>query len=79
MLVNATPIKIVVLYLLYLQGQLVFKVLSSIYMYGRCTSFCGSSRNHGKYREPSGSMVECLTGDRGDAGLSLTDLAALCP
>ena len=30
-------------------------------------------------REHSGSSVECLTRDRGVAGLSLTDGTALCP
>ena len=29
--------------------------------------------------EPSGSVVECLTWDWGAAGLSLTDITALCP
>ena len=31
------------------------------------------------YREGSGSVVECLTPDRGAAGSSLTDVTALCP
>ena len=31
------------------------------------------------YREHSGSVVECLTQDRGAAGLSLTGVTALCP
>ena len=31
------------------------------------------------YREPSGSVVECLTRDRGAAGSSLTGVTALCP
>ena len=35
-----------------------------------CTS-CG--------RERSGSVVECLTRDRGAAGSSLTGVTALCP
>ena len=30
-------------------------------------------------RERSGSVVECLTGDRGAVGPSLTGFAALCP
>ena len=30
-------------------------------------------------REPSGSVVECLTQDRGAAGSSLTGVTALCP
>ena len=30
-------------------------------------------------REHSGSVVECLTSDRGVAGSSLTDLTVLCP
>ena len=30
-------------------------------------------------RERSGSVVECLTGDRGATGLSLTGVTALCP
>ena len=29
--------------------------------------------------ERSGSVVECLTGDRGGVGLSLNDVTALCP
>ena len=29
--------------------------------------------------EHSGSLVECLTGDRGAAGLSLTGVTVLCP
>ena len=29
--------------------------------------------------ERSGSVVECLTGDRGTAGSSLTGVTALCP
>ena len=29
--------------------------------------------------ERSGSVVECLTGDQGAAGSSLTDVTALCP
>ena len=31
------------------------------------------------YWERSGSVVECLTRDRGAAGSSLTDIIALCP
>ena len=31
------------------------------------------------YREGSGSVVECLTPDRGAAGSSLTGVTALCP
>ena len=31
------------------------------------------------HRERSGSVVECLTPDRGTAGLSLTGVTALCP
>ena len=31
------------------------------------------------YRERSGSVVECLTRDRGAAGSSLTGVAASCP
>ena len=31
------------------------------------------------YRERSGSVVECLTGDRGASGSSLTGVTALCP
>ena len=34
---------------------------------------------HPLFRERSGSVVECLTRDRGAAGLSLTGLTALCP
>ena len=30
-------------------------------------------------RERIGSVVECLTRDRGAAGSSLTDVTALCP
>ena len=30
-------------------------------------------------REPSGSVVECLTCDRRVAGLSLTGITVLCP
>ena len=30
-------------------------------------------------REPSGSVVDCLTRDRGTSGLSLTGVTALCP
>ena len=30
-------------------------------------------------REGSGSVVECLTQDRGSAGTSLTGVTALCP
>ena len=30
-------------------------------------------------REPSGSVVECLTRDRGATGLSLTSVTTLCP
>ena len=30
-------------------------------------------------RERSGSVVECLTRDRGAAGLSITGVTALCP
>ena len=30
-------------------------------------------------RERCGSVVECLTRDRGAAGLSLTSVTALCP
>ena len=33
----------------------------------------------GKYRERSGSVVECLTRDRGAPGLSLTGFTVLCP
>ena len=32
-----------------------------------------------KIRERSGSVVECLTRDRGAAGLSLTGVTVLCP
>ena len=32
-----------------------------------------------KFRERSGSVVECLTRDRGAAGLSLTGITTLCP
>ena len=32
-----------------------------------------------KYRERSGSVVECLTRDRGAAGSSLTGVTSLCP
>ena len=32
-----------------------------------------------EYRERSGSVVECLTPDRGAAGSSLTGVTALCP
>ena len=31
------------------------------------------------YMERSDSVVECLTGDRGAAGFSLTGVTALCP
>ena len=31
------------------------------------------------FRERSGSVVECLTQDRGAAGLSLTGITVLCP
>ena len=31
------------------------------------------------YRERSGSVVECLTPDKGAAGSSLTGVTALCP
>ena len=31
------------------------------------------------FRECSGSVVDCLTRDRGAAGLSLTGVTALCP
>ena len=31
------------------------------------------------YRERCGSLVECLTRDRGVAGLSLTVVTVLCP
>ena len=30
-------------------------------------------------RERSGTVVECLTGDRGAAGSSLTGVSVLCP
>ena len=30
-------------------------------------------------REPSGSVVDCLTRDRGTAGSNLTNVNALCP
>ena len=36
-------------------------------------------RVKGFSRERSGSVVECLTGDRGAAGSSLTGVTALCP
>ena len=29
--------------------------------------------------ERSGSVVQCLTGDQGAAGLSFTDVTVLCP
>ena len=32
-----------------------------------------------RMRERSGSVVECLTRDRGAAGLSLTGITVLCP
>ena len=32
-----------------------------------------------QYRERSGSVVECLTWDRGAAGSSLTVVTVLCP
>ena len=31
------------------------------------------------FRECSGSVVECLSGDRGAMGSSLTGITALCP
>ena len=31
------------------------------------------------FSEPSGSVVECLTPDRGSPGSSLTGIPALCP
>ena len=34
---------------------------------------------HCLYRERSGSVVECLTRDRGAAGSSLTGVTVLCP
>ena len=34
---------------------------------------------HKNFGERSGSVVECLTQDRGAAGLSLTSITALCP
>ena len=34
---------------------------------------------HNKSREGSGSVIECLTRDRGAAGSSLTGVTALCP
>ena len=33
----------------------------------------------GRVRERSGSVVECLTRDRGAAGSSLTGVAVMCP
>ena len=38
-------------------------------------AFCNKLNNIGS----SGSVVECLTRDRGAAGSSLTNLTALCP
>ena len=35
--------------------------------------------SHGNCREPSGSVVECLTRDRRAAGSSLTGVTVLCP
>ena len=40
------------------------------------TGFTVSHFNEG---EPSGSVVKCLTQDRGAAGSSLTEVTALCP
>ena len=34
---------------------------------------------NGFFREHSGSLVECLTRDRGAAGSSFTGVTALCP
>ena len=39
----------------------------------------GSGFHNRSCREPSGSMVEFLTRDRGAAGWSLTGVTALCP
>ena len=35
--------------------------------------------SYNKTRERSGSVVECLTRDRGATGSSLTSITALCP
>ena len=32
-----------------------------------------------RFREPSGSVVECLTRDKRASGSSLTSVTALCP
>ena len=37
------------------------------------------SEFYGNVRERSGSVVECLTRDRGAVGLSFTGVIALCP
>ena len=43
---------------------------SYVYLYSELLLVC---------RERSGSVVECLTRDRGAAGLSLTNITVLCP
>ena len=35
--------------------------------------------DHNLIREYSGSVVECMTGDRGAVGSSLTGITVLCP
>ena len=40
---------------------------------------CSSPSDLNSNRERSGSVVECLTRDRGAAGSSLTRVTALCP
>ena len=41
--------------------------------------FKGSVSSQVEFRERNGSVVECLTRDHRDAGLSLTGVTALCP
>ena len=55
----------------------------NLLLQSRHKAFCGSVLNpniliHQK-RKGSGSVVECLTRDRGAAGSSLTSVTALCP
>ena len=42
-------------------------------------AFTGGEKSQKIPRERSGSVVECLTRDRGTADMSLTGVTALCP
>ena len=70
-----------------------FALITSVEKLARCTDSSSHTWSQGGWnlgyfkikmnrdiwREGSGSVVECLTRDRRSAGLSLTDVTALCP